>query len=132
MYDYEHPLLYLPGTVRASKETGISGSWQQALVGIYQGSRLVVFIEWIPKRGSLWMVVSSGSALDFVSITPSMSILFPILRRKEVSTLSSSFFLNFMCFGNCTLDILSIWANINLSVIPYHVCSFETGLPHSG
>ena len=33
--DYcEHPLLYLPGTGRASKETAISDSCQQALVGI--------------------------------------------------------------------------------------------------
>ena len=30
----EHPLLYLPGTGRALKETAISGSCQQALVGI--------------------------------------------------------------------------------------------------
>ena len=34
MDDCEHPLLYLPGTGRVSKETVISGSCQQALVGI--------------------------------------------------------------------------------------------------
>ena len=34
MNDCEHPLLYLPGTRRASQETAISGSCQQALVGI--------------------------------------------------------------------------------------------------
>ena len=34
MDDCEHPLLYLPGTGRASQETAISGSYQQALVGI--------------------------------------------------------------------------------------------------
>ena len=34
MDDCEHPLLYLPGTGRASQETAISGSCQQALVGI--------------------------------------------------------------------------------------------------
>ena len=33
---------------------------------------------------------------NFVSVTPSMGILFPILRRSEVSTLWSSFFLSFM------------------------------------
>ena len=32
--DCEHTLLYLPGTDRASQETGISGSSQQALDGI--------------------------------------------------------------------------------------------------
>ena len=35
MDDYEHPPLYLPGTARASQEQAISGSCQQALVGIY-------------------------------------------------------------------------------------------------
>ena len=34
MDDSEHPLLYLPGTGRASKETVVSVSCQQALVGI--------------------------------------------------------------------------------------------------
>ena len=34
MDDCEHPLLYLPGTDRASQETVVSGSCQQALVGI--------------------------------------------------------------------------------------------------
>jgi hypothetical protein len=33
--DCEHPLLYLSGTVRDSQEIPISGSCQQALVGIY-------------------------------------------------------------------------------------------------
>ena len=36
---------------------------------------------WIPKWGSLWMVISSVSAPNFVSVTPSMGILFPLLRR---------------------------------------------------
>jgi hypothetical protein len=36
------------------------------------------------------------SAPNFVSVTPSMGILFPILRRGIVSTLQSSFFLSFM------------------------------------
>jgi hypothetical protein len=37
------------------------------------------------------MVLPSVLALNFVSVTPSMGILFPILRRNEVSTLWSSF-----------------------------------------
>jgi hypothetical protein len=32
-----------------------------------------------------------------------MGVLFPILRRGKVSTLWSSFFLNFICFANCIL-----------------------------
>ena len=34
MDNYEHSLLYLPGTGRASQETAISDSFQQTLVGI--------------------------------------------------------------------------------------------------
>jgi hypothetical protein len=62
---------------------------------------------WTPKWGSLWMVVPSVSALNFVSVTPSMGILYSILRR-----------------------ILSFWDNIHLSVSAYHVCSFVIRLPH--
>jgi hypothetical protein len=85
---------------------------------------------WIPRLGSLWMFIPLVSAPHFVSVTLSMGILFPILRRIEVSTLWSSFFLSFMYFGNCILGILSFWANIHLSASSYHVCSFLTGLPH--
>ena len=74
---------------------------------------------------------ASGSALNFVSVTPSMGILFPLLRRIKVSTLWSSFFLSFMGSANCILGILGFWANIHLSVSTYHVCSFVIGLPHS-
>ena len=72
------------------------------------------------------------SAPNFVSVTPSMGVLFPILRRGKVSTLWSLFFLSFMCFANWIFGILSILVNIHLSVSAYHVCSFVTGLPHSG
>jgi hypothetical protein len=70
------------------------------------------------------MVLPLVSALHFVSVTPSMGILFTLLRRKEVLTLRSSFFLSFMSFANCTLGILSFWANIHLSVSAYLVTSF--------
>jgi hypothetical protein len=36
------------------------------------------------------------SAPNFVSVTPSKGVLFPLLRRGIVSTLQSSFFLSFM------------------------------------
>jgi hypothetical protein len=39
---------------------------------------------WIPKWGSLWMVIPSGSAQNFFSLTPSMGILFPIVRMNKV------------------------------------------------
>ena len=50
--DCEHPLLYLPGTGRASQETTISGSCQQALVGICLVSGF---------GGSLWDGFPSGA-----------------------------------------------------------------------
>jgi hypothetical protein len=58
---------------------------------------------WIPGYGSLYMVHPFISAPNFVSVTPSMGVLFPILRRGIVSTLQSSFFSSFMCLANCTL-----------------------------
>ena len=115
----------------ASQETAISESCQQNLVGIC--NRVWVwwlFMGWNPGWGILWMVIPSGSAPNFVSVTPSMGILFPILRRNEVSTHWSSFFLSFMCFANCILDILSFWANIHLSVSAYLMTSSVIGLPH--
>ena len=121
--DCEHPLLYLPGTGIASHETAISGSFQQNLAGMCNSVCVWwLIMGWIPRWGSLWMV----------SVTPSMGILFPILRRNEVSTFWSSFFLSFMCFANCILGILSFGANIHLSVSAYQVISFVIGLPHSG
>jgi hypothetical protein len=60
-----------------------------------------LFIGWIPRWGSLWMAIPSFSTPNFVSITHSMGILFPLLRRIKVSTLCFSFFLTFMCFKNC-------------------------------
>jgi hypothetical protein len=58
---------------------------------------------WIPGYGSLYMVHPFISAPYFVSVTPSMGVLFPLLRRGIVSTLQFSFFLSFMCLGNCIL-----------------------------
>jgi hypothetical protein len=47
--DCEHPLLFLPGTGIASKETAISGSCQQNLVGICNNiSVWWLYMGWIP------------------------------------------------------------------------------------
>ena len=105
--DCEHPLLYSSGTGRVSQETDISFSYQQALVGIHNSVwAWCLYMGWIPRLGSFWMVIPLVSALNFVSVTPSMVILFPLLRRNEVSTLWSFFFLIFLSFTNCILDIL--------------------------
>jgi hypothetical protein len=45
---------------------------------------------WIPGWGILWIVHPFVLAPNFVSVTPFMGILFPILRRNEVSTHWSS------------------------------------------
>ena len=45
---------------------------------------------WIPGYGSLYMVHPFISAPNFVSVTPSMGVLFAILRRGKVSTFWSS------------------------------------------
>jgi hypothetical protein len=54
---------------------------------------------WIPGYGSLYMVHPFISAPYFVSVTPSMGVLFPLLRRGIVSTLQSSFFLHLKIFN---------------------------------
>jgi hypothetical protein len=53
---------------------------------------------WIPGYGSLYMVHPFISAPNFVSVTPSKGVLFPLLRRGIVSTLQSSFFLSFKLY----------------------------------
>jgi hypothetical protein len=105
--DCKHPPLYFPGTGIASQETAISGSCQQKILLAYAIVPGWLFMEWILGWGSLWMVLPFISAPNFVSVTPYMGILFPILKRNKVSTLWSSFFLSFMCFASCILGILS-------------------------
>ena len=95
----EHPLPYLSGTGRALKERAISDSCQQELASIHNS----IWVWWlymgrIPRWGSLWMVISSVSTPHFVPVTPSMVVLFPLLKRFQVSTFWSSFFLSFMWF----------------------------------
>ena len=96
--DCEHPLLYFPGTGIASQEIAISGFCQQNLSGIVSG--LVVVYGMDPWVGQSLDGPSSVSAPNFVSVTSSMGILFPILRKHKVSTLWSCIFLGFMCFAN--------------------------------
>jgi hypothetical protein len=67
---------------KSKLETAISGSCQQALAGIHNSIWVWwLYMGWIPRWISLWMVIPSVSALNFVSISPSMGILFPLLRR---------------------------------------------------
>jgi hypothetical protein len=79
---------------------------------------------WIPGYGSLYMVHPFISAPNFVSVTPSMGVLFPLLRRGIVSTLQSSFFLSFMCF-----QALPAAPNPGQQVCPVSVATFILSLP---
>ena len=89
-----------------------------------------LIMGWISGLGILWIVHPFILAPNFASVTPSMGILFPTLRRNEVSTHRSSLFLIFLCFANCILGVLCFWANIHLSVSAYLMTSFVIGLPH--
>jgi hypothetical protein len=73
--DYEHPLLYLPGTGIASPETAISGSFQQNLAGICNsGCVWWLIMGWIPEWGSLEDIIlnkvaeSQKNSLDIHSL----------------------------------------------------------------
>jgi hypothetical protein len=50
------------------------------------------YMEWIGRWDSHWMAFLSPSAPNFVSVSPPLSILFPLLRRTETFTLWSYFF----------------------------------------
>jgi hypothetical protein len=76
--DYEHSLLYLPGTGRASHETAPVSRLLLASDWVWW-----LFMGWIPKWGNLWMVVPSGSAQNFVSVTPSVDIFSPFQEGME-------------------------------------------------
>ena len=119
MDGYEHPLLYLSGTGRASQETtSYIRFLSAAVVGIHNSVQVWwLFMSWICRWGSLCMVIPSVTALNFVSVPPSMAILFPLLRMIEGSTLQSSFFSSFINFTNYILDIPNFWANTHLSEV---------------
>jgi hypothetical protein len=129
--DCEHPLLYLPGIGIDSYEPAIPESCQQDLSGICNSVWVWwLIMGWIPGWDSLWIVHTFILAPNFVSVTPFMVILFPILRRNEVSTHWSSLFLIFLCFANCILGVLCFWANIHLPLSAYLMTSFVIWLPH--
>ena len=129
--DCEHSLLYLPGTGIASYKTAIPWSLQQNLAGICNSVWIWwLIMGWISRWSSLWIVHPFVLTPNFVSVTPFMAILFPILKRNEVYTCWSSLYLIFLCFANCICGILSFWTNIHLSVSAYLMTSFVIRLPH--
>ena len=122
--------LYLSGTGTAPQETPISGSFQQAPVGIHNSD----WVWWlsmglIPSWGSLWMAFPSVSTPNFVPVC-SCDYFVPHSKDQSI-TLLSSFFLSVMWSVNCILSIWRFGAHIHVLVSAYHVCSFVIGLPHS-
>ena len=130
----EHPPMCLPGTGIASQETAISGSFQQNLATVCTGvSVWKLIMGWIPRYGSLYMVHPLFSAPNFVSVTHSMGVLFPILRSGKVSTLWSSFFLNFMRLASCILYLgypkfLGYYPLIREYILCEFLCDWFTSL----
>jgi hypothetical protein len=122
----EHPLLYLPGTGIASYETAIPGSFQQNLAGICNSVWVWwLIMGWISRWGSLWIVHSFILAPNFVSVTPFMSILFPILRRNEVSTHWYSLFLIFLSHHLLKTHNIPGFKRVN-----FHVCKLSCNKPN--
>jgi hypothetical protein len=118
MISYKHPPLYLSGSGRASQERAISGSCQQALLGIHNSVCIWwLYMRWISRWGSLWMAFPSVSALHIVCLYAPMSILFPLLGRTEASTFWSS-------WASCGLWIVS-WVFWSFGLISTYqwVCS---------
>ncbi|EDL41692.1 mCG148474 [Mus musculus] len=71
MVGCEHPHLYWSGAGRTSQGTAITGSCQQALLGISNSVWVwCLHVGWIPRWGSLWMAFPSVSALFFVPAFP--------------------------------------------------------------
>jgi hypothetical protein len=127
MVGCENLPLNLCGSGRASQETVISGSYQEAILGIHNYVWVGDCIwDRFPQVEQSPCGLSSVSAPYFVSIFTPVNILFPILRRTKTSTLFSSF-LSFIWSVNCILGIPNFWANIYLSVSAYQVCSFVIG-----
>jgi hypothetical protein len=108
MVGCKHPPLHLSGSSRASQETGISASCQQAVVDIHNSVwDWYLYMEWIPRWGSCWTAFPSVSGPHFVSVFLPISILFLLLRRTEACILWFSFFLSFMWSVNCILGVPS-------------------------
>ena len=103
--------------------------------GWWHLQKCVLFCWWFSWDGSPGGADSEWPFLNSWLHTLSLYLLpwvfCPLLRRSKVSTLWSSFFLNFMLSMNCILGILGFVANIHVSVNAYHVSSFVIGLPHS-
>jgi hypothetical protein len=132
MEDCEHQLQYLSGTGRASQETAISGSCQQALVGIHNSVGIWWLFMGIDPQVEQSMGGHSFSLYFTLCLCNSFHRYFVSPSKKGLCIHTLVFpLLEFHVFVNCILGILRFWANIHLSASAYHMCSF-VGLSHSG
>ena len=81
-----------------------------------------------------WPLISSSSSVPPRSPMPQPPtlILFAPQCRIEAGIPWSSFLLRSIVSEGCITGIVKFRANIHLWVNTYHVCSFVSGLPHSG
>jgi hypothetical protein len=101
--DCNHPLLCLLGPSIVSQERAISGSFQQNLASVCNGVSIrKLIMGWIPAYDNHSMVHPFVTAPNFVSVTPSMGVLFPFLRKGSVHTLVFVL-LEFHAFGKLYL-----------------------------
>jgi hypothetical protein len=78
MVGCKHRHLYLSSSGRASQETPISGSYQQALRGIRNSVWVCcLYMGWVPRWGSLRMDFPSVSAPHLVSVFPPVEYFVP-------------------------------------------------------
>jgi hypothetical protein len=91
LHGCEHSPLYLSGSGRASQETAISGSSQQAVLGICCSVWVWCLCVGCPRWGSLWIAFPSVSSPQFVSIFPPLSILFLLYNSQKVERTQMSF-----------------------------------------
>jgi hypothetical protein len=121
MDDCQHPLLWQSLSGDSYIRLLSAGScWHLPSVWVWW-----LFMGWIPKWGSLGMVIPSGSALNFVSVPPSMGFVLHSKKERSVHTLVF-LLLEFHVFCKLYLGYLSFLANIPLSVCAYHVSSFAS------
>ena len=82
--------------------------WAWILVSVFCNVYTItmfVYMGWNTRSGSIWMVFNSVSAPHFVSVSPSVGILFPLLRRNRV------FILEMQIKTILSLSILSLENN---------------------
>jgi hypothetical protein len=129
--DYcRHPLLYLPGTGIATQERAISGSCQQKLfrtcssVWVWR-----LYMEWIPRWGSLWMVLPSISASELCLCNSFLGYFVPHSSNfcvcNILTTLCQHWITENIYYFSLYLNFEKLWRFSRLSHEHHHSFSFS-------